>query len=219
MKNATKTEVTKSVITLNEEKGIYKAEYQKRDKRTGKGTLSVELRQTVTTKDYYPGIKVSNERSASLFPIEAFGLETEPYINTEKRVAWLSIPEDATIEQVHAMVAHAVKNEAEIYRVLSFAPIITEDQQYAIDNALKTIDDFAGTQAMRYPENEKTVADGTANTLILDAKTGNVQYRKTFFWNVPRADEDNRDINNVYVSPALKTELEGAATFAGQEIN
>lgn len=213
MNNAERVEVTKEPIVVNIEKGIYAAEYQK------KKTLSVELRQKLITLSYYPTTKTRNEMSGGLFSTEDFGFNAEPFKSEENRVAWVNVPENATMEQVTAMLEIAKKNGAEIYRVLSFHPIISADQQYAIDNGLRTIDDFANQQVMRYPQNDSTIADGTANTLIVDKTTGNAQYRKTFFWDKARKDEDKRDVTNVYVSPEIAAELLGAQTFAGQEIN
>lgn len=213
MNNAESKSTVVGAILLNITKGIYKAEYQK------KQTLSVELTQKLVTTSIYAATKTSNEMNGGLFGNDEFGIAPKSYTSEENRVGWVNVPESSTLEQVMEKVAVALKAGAVIYRVLSFHPIISKDQQYAIDNGLKTIDDFANQQAMRFPENEKTVADGSANTLIADKTTGNVQYRKTFFWPTQRADEDMRDIANVYVSPELETELVGAASFSGQEIN
>ena len=215
MNNATRKEVNRAAIGVD---SITTSEFQK------PGTLTAQLRQVVTTLSYYPSKKVTSNLNGGLFDEKDFGFEEQVFPSTENRIAWVLVPPNASIEVVKAMVAKLQANGAVIYRVLSNQPILDDNQQYAITQGLKTIDDFANTQALRFPENPETIAKGTANKLILDAK-GNVQYRKTFFWRSVREDADLRDVTKVYISPELKVELammtveeKGASVIQGQDL-
>src|SRR5690349_20602069 len=95
-----------------------------------------------------------------------------------------------------------------IYRVLSNAPILTEDQKYAVAMGLRTKDQFANSQAIRYPESHED-----AGQLVLD-RAGKVQYRRTFFWPTAMADIDQRG-GEVYLSAELEAELNGAHVMQG----
>lgn len=206
--NGVKQTVTKSPVILEK---IYKADFQK------EGTLTAQLRQVITTVSSYPSKKTANELQSGLFSTEEFGFESQDFESTETRVAWIPVPENATQEQIAAKLAAANQAGACIYRVLSNAPILSADQKFAISNNMKTIDDFADTQVVRYPENEETIANGTAGKLTLD-KSGRVQYRRTYFWNTPQADIDTRDGVNVYESAKIKAELAGASVMQGQTL-
>ena len=202
-------ETTSSKITLD--KAPYSnGEFQK------KGTLTAQIRQTVTTLSKYPSKKVSSNMQNSIFDAAEFGFDTQNFTSVENRVAWILVPEGITVEEVQKRIEAANAKNACIYRVLSCKPILDENQLYAISVGLKTLDDFAATQAVRFPENAETIADGTANTLVL--KNGRVQYRRTFFWGEPIADVDKRDSDTPYVSPLLQAELAGAAMMKGQTI-
>ena len=201
-------EISKSAIALDK---ISKAEYQK------PGTLTAQIRQIITTKSFYPSKKVANNLQANIFSTEEFGFTEQEFTSEEARVAWIPVPEKISEAEVLAKLATAEVGGATIYKVLSNSPILSEDQKYAINQNLKTIDDFANSQAVRYPENDETKANGTAGKLTLD-KNGNVQYRRTFFWLTPMEDQDVRSVNNVYLSPELKAELAGASVMTGQTI-
>jgi DNA modification methylase len=204
-------EMSKSGISLDK---IYQADFQKA------GTLTAQIRQTVTTKSFYPSKKVSTNLQANIFDTKDFGFAEQEFTSFENRVAWLPIPAALANkpEEVKAKLEAAYKNGGCIYRVLANSPILTDDQKYSITQGLKTKDDFANTQAVRTPENETTLADGTAGKLTLD-KAGNVQYRRTFFWLTKMDDQDARDVNDVYLSPELQAELAGASVMQGQTIN
>lgn len=195
-------EVSKGPIGLDR---IYKADFQK------EGTLTAQIRQEVTTKSSYPSKKTSSSMQANVFATEEFGFSTQDFEATETRIAWIPVPVNATIDVVKAKLEAAAKNGATIYRVLSNAPILDENQKYAINQGLKTKDDFAKTQAVRYPD-----GDPNAGKLTLD-KNGNVQYRRTFFWLTPMEDQDVRG-QEIYVSAELKAEMSGASVMTGQTI-
>lgn len=190
---------------------IYKADFQKEE------TLTAELEQEVVTKSFYPSKKVASDMQSSLFSTEEFGFSEQEFTSTEKRIAWVLVPPSKSEAEVKAMLVAAAKNGAVIYRVLSNAPVLDENQKYAINAGIRTIDDFAKTQVVRVPENEETVANGTANHLLLD-KAGNVQYRRTFYWKTKIADVDSRDAVNVYMSPEIEAELKGASIMEGQNL-
>lgn len=196
---------TRGEITLDR---IYKSDFQKA------GTMTAQLRQLVKTVSKYPSKKVSSEMQGNFFAVEDFGFGTQDFESIETRIAWILVPANATEDAVKAKIAEANKNGAVLYRVLSNAPILDENQRYAINAGLSTKDVFANSQASRYPETEKTLANGTAGKLILD-KAGNVQYRKIYFWPTQLDDQDARG-KEIYLSPELQAELKGASVMQGQ---
>lgn len=206
--NGKRVETSKSVITLDE---IKVGENQK------PGTLTAQIRQVHTTKSFYPSKKVDSNLQDSLFGAKDFGFAEQEFNSEENRMAWIPVPMDATKQTVEALLGNASKAGATIYKVLSNEPIIDENQKYAISNGQQTKDGYADKQVVRYPTNEKTTADGTANQLVLDAM-GNPQYRRTFFSMTPKEDIDNRGTSEVFLSIAIKAELEGASSLAGQAV-
>lgn len=206
--NGITQEVTVGLITLDKS---YKADYQKPKTKTA------QIRQVVKTVSHYPNTKVQSSLQNNLFEDNEFNFESNDYINEESRVAWINVPENISDEEVLKRLVVANANKAVIYKVLANKPILDENQKYAIAAGQKTMDDFANKQALRYPENERTIENGTANMLILDKK-GNVQYRRTFFWGSPMEDVDARNSEDVYLSQELKAELAGASILAGQTI-
>lgn len=199
---------TASLISLDK---IYKADFQK------PGTMTAQLRQTVTTVSQYPSKKVDNNLQANIFEAEDFGFEMQEFTSTEERVAWIPVPEKTTVKQLNAKLVEANKAGAVIYRVLGNQPILSDDQKYAINQGLRTTDDFAATQAVRYPEGTMKDTVDVSGKLVLD-KAGNVQYRRTFFWASPQADVDVRGTAQPYVSPELAKELAGEAVMSGQTL-
>lgn len=208
MSTSIRKTVSKSPITLDK---ISKGEFQKED------TLTAQIRQVVTTHSFYPSKKVDSNMQDTIFSAEEFGFGEQEYISEEVRMAWILVPTDATEQKVKDLLAVASKNGGCIYKVLSNKPIIDDNQQYSINVGQKTLDSFADTQVSRYPENEKTIADGTANKLILD-KAGNPQYRRTFYSRVPKEDMDVRNPADVYMSLEIQAELQGANVFTSQSI-
>jgi len=203
--NGPRVEKTKGPISVSR---VYvSGEFQKKD------TLTAEFKQQVTTKSFYPAIKVNSNMSANLFDAkDDFGAAEKEFESTEERVAWMLVPVNTTIEQVVAKLAAAPG--ATLYRVLSYEPILDDNQKYAIGAGLKTLDDFANKQALRYPDNHPT----DARKLILN--NGKVQYRRIFFMDKAQADIDARDISKTYITPEIQAELapEGAAVLQGQRI-
>jgi hypothetical protein len=210
--NGIRKEVVKGQIVFDEAKGFYVSnEFQKA------GSLTAQLRQTITTKAFYPSKQVDSDLQQNIFNAADFGYAENEYESVENRVAWLLVPSNYTVEGFKAKLAEAIAQGATIYKVLSNSPILDKNQLYAISQGQRTIDQYANQQVVRVPENKETIADGTAGTIVLD-NAGNVQYRKTYFWGTPKADMDIRDINKVYVSPELQAELAGASVMEGQTL-
>lgn len=206
--NQVRHEVSRGPITLDK---ISVSEYQKA------GTKTAQIRQVVTTHSFYPSKKTDSSLQANIFDNKEFGFEEKTYTSTETRIAWIPVPENATEADVAAKLAAAHRAGACIYRVLNNAPILDENQTYAVNQGLRTIDHFANAQVVRFPENPETIANGTANKLTLD-KQGRVQYRRTFFWKAPKEDQDLRGSITPYLSAEIKAELAGASVMQGQTI-
>jgi len=207
--NGARTEISKSPVTLDK---IYVGENQK------PGTLTAQLRQQVVTKSFYPSKKVDSNMQDNLFTGKDFGFEEKPYESKENRVAWIPVPVSKTEAEVKAMLDTAVKNGACIYRVLSNEPILDDNQQYAITAGLRTYDDFANTQVIRYPDGVTDELGNDISGQIVKDKAGNVQYRRTFFSAKPKEDIDERSADRVFMSAEIKAELQGAGALLGQTV-
>lgn len=205
--NGIRKEVSKSALTVSR---VYSSDYQKA------GTKTAELRQSITTKSFYPGMSVSNDLQDNVFDaVEDFGAEEEDYENIENRVAWIDVPENASKEQVEARLSEA--EGACLYKILSNKPILTSQQQYAIDNPELNVnmDTFANSQVVRYPE-----GNSKAGQIVTDPN-GKVQYRAVFFSKSEKADIDNRtpETDDFYASPEIRAEIsQSQHVVAGQEL-
>lgn len=190
-------EVSKSGLDVSR---VYASDFQK------EGTLTAELKQTVTTKSYYPSKSVANDMQDNIFGMQEFGFEEQEYVNNETRVAWIDVPQGSTMEAVVDKLK-AFPN-AGLYRVLANQPILTDNQKYAIKEGLTTLDVFADRQVVRYPDNSEN-----AGELALDAN-GKPQYRQVFFSSKGVEDNDMRTIEagDYYASPTIKSELEGVGS-------
>lgn len=187
---------SKGVLAVDGEKGLYVSEWQK------KGTKTAQLRQTVTTTSEYPSAKVSNNMNDNIFEESEFGFDAQVFESIQNRVAWINVPEALTIKEVEERLAKFPG--ATLYRVLDNRPILTDDQNYAIGAGLRTMDNFAASQVVRYPEDHETMP----NMIIAD-KAGKIQYKAVFFSNTPKEDTDNRiaDLAYGYASEELKAEF------------
>ena len=181
---------------------VYKSDYQK------EGTETAELRQTVTTKSYYPSKSVSNDMQDNVFGTKDFGFEEQEYENTENRVAWIDVPVGISQEDVQAKLAGF--ENANLYRVLSNHPILTDNQVYAIKEGLTTKDVFAERQIVRFPEGSTdTAGNSNAGQIALDLN-GKPQYRSIFFSSTGKEDDDRRTevADDYYASEAIANELQ-----------
>lgn len=194
-------EVSKSEVSVDK---VYKGEYQK------EGTMTAQLRQTVKTDTFYPSKQVSNSHQDNPFSLEEFGFSETKYENQEQRVAWLDIPQGLSVEDVLGRIPA----EACLYKILSNRPILTDSQNYAIEQELRTLDNFADSQIVRYGENHEK-----AGQIVPDAN-GKPQYRAVFFSSTAKEDIDLRDADpvNSYASDAIKAEMQGAGAIINQSL-
>lgn len=188
-----------SVSALNVSR-VYKSDFQK------EGTLTAELKQTISTDSFYPSKSVSNSMQGNIFNMEDFGFTEQKFESSEGRVAWIDVPEGSTVESVVEKLK--AFPDAMLYRVLSNKPILSDADQFAIDNPDlpdATLDRYANAQAVRFSENDPE----NAGKLSLD-KAGKIQYRRIAFSTSKVEDLDMRtsDPEDFYVSPELKAEIE-----------
>ena len=180
------------------------ADYQK------KGTITAVLKQTIKTSSLYPAKSVSNNLQDSIFSLEEFGKDfvTEPYVSTRVNTAFVNVPKDSTIESVTKKLAEEFP-DAVLYRIMSNRPILNNNQEYAIEEGLKTIDDFAESQVVRYGADDDK--GHKKDDLILD-KHGKIQYKVIYFSSTEKEDIDlrNADPSDFYVSPELEVEYNEA---------
>lgn len=181
------------------------------------GSKSLEVKQQLITNAVYTGIRISSSLNDSLFEPEDFGEATEPrkYSSTETRVAWILVPANAP-DAVIMELFNKVKDTGIIFKILSNSPVFDENQIDAINRNLRganTYDELADKQAVRYGAGD---INGNAGKLILDKK-GNAQYKRTGFSKTPREDEDRRyGKSEIYQTPKIKAEMEGAGALLGQ---
>lgn len=182
---------------------VYASKYQK------KGMLTAELKQEVTTKTFYPQTRVNDSLSSSIFEASDFDIPKTEYKQKETRVAWVNVPANATLETVREQISKLPA--ANIYKILSNRPILTEEQKTGIEsgNISLTEDDVANSQVVRYPDNSDE-----AGKLIL--KDGKPQYMRRVFSTDPNIEDvDLRtDIaDDFYASDEIVAELQGNEHF------
>jgi hypothetical protein len=176
---------------------VYKASYQKDN------TLTAELKQTVTTKSFYPTKSVSNELKDNPFSNVQLGItEGEPYVQNETRVTWIEVPVDSTVESVQAKLA--TLPNANIYKILANKPILSSNQKAGIEAGLTTTDIIADGQAVRYSKDHPQ-----AGKLVLVKETAKPQFRVTYFKLEGSPDVDMRtaDPADFYATPTMQAEL------------
>lgn len=196
--NRIRKEVTVTPIMVSR---VYKASYQKDN------TLTAELKQTVTTKSFYPTKSVSNELKDNPFSNVQLGIsEGEPYEQKETRVTWIDVPADSTEESVQAKLA--TLPSANIYKILANKPILSSSQQAGIDAGLTTTDIIADGQAVRYSKDHPQ-----AGKLVLF--NGKPQFRVTYFKSEgsPDVDMRNTDIADFYTTATMKAELSNSVVI------
>jgi len=104
------------------------------DSLKGPEFKQAQIRQVVAS--IYPGKKVENSMSDSLFDVEAFNIEGTEYKST--RMAWVLVPSNVTKEQVEAMLA--TKPNARICKKYSnkLVDVLTDEQKYALSAGIVT---------------------------------------------------------------------------------
>lgn len=153
---------------------VYSSDYQKN------GTLTAELKQTITIKSTYDDRK-DDGLNDSLFE----GVQSQEHETVETRVYWSNVPVGSTPETVKAQLDKYPA--ACLYRILASAPIISDSEQWGIDKGMTTLDAIANRQLVRYPANHPNAGE----PILWHDKE---QYRRICFSLVAREDEDRRDL-------------------------
>lgn len=172
------------------------------------GTITAVLRQRVLISATYPSISIDNNKQQNPFSMNDFDAAGagQTRNSRENRVAFIDVPTGSTIEQVQAKIDPS----AQLYRIMSSDVILTNNHVNAIERGLTTKDEVAKSQVARYPQ-----GDVNAGQVIPDKTNGKpVQYRKVFFWNGPKADEDLRG-GDAYVPESIQAELSPSAPATG----
>lgn len=189
--NAVSTEVRKSALIVEE---IKISNFQKA------GTKTAILKQTVETISTYPTKSVSSDKQDNIFSMQDFGFEEQEFTSVRTNVAFLDVPANSTIESVEAQLRKFPK--ACLYRIISNEPILTDKQKYSISAGLKTMDDYANSQVIRFGEGSPD-----AGELILDSN-GKVQYRAVYFSATEKEDMDLRtNDDNSFMSKEIELEF------------
>jgi hypothetical protein len=198
-----RVEVLKGALEVSR---VHATQWQK------EGTLTAEIKQTITTKSYYPSKSVSHNLQDNPFSTADFGFSENVYDSNERRVVWIDVPTGSTVESVVAKLASIPS--ATIYRILANHPIVSDSQQYAIGAGLTSMEVIADKQAVRYP-------DGHAEAGKLILKDGKPQFKGNFFKATACEDQDLRtaDPADFYATPKMKAELSpaSAAIAVGQQ--
>lgn len=142
------------------------------------GIYQAQLRQVVTT--VYPGKRVGNSESDSLFELDSFDIpEGKEY--TSERICWIDVPKGTTKTKVETLLKSLPK--ARIWRKISndVMDVLTEEQKSAIESGITTLEDM---------QNSKVVRDENGD--VVDNGDGPI-YRQNFFSKDGlRADVDKR---------------------------
>lgn len=182
------------------------------------GTQQAQIRQEIETISYYPAATIKNSMSDNLFEMSDFSdMKERSFPNTEKRVTWMTVPYGTTPEEVAERLARYPK--AVIYRTISNHPILTDNQQMAIRQKLRTKDEFADRQVLRYAPGTEVNGRDVSEELILFRDK--VQYRVNHFSLEGKEDVDERteDIMDQYLTPKIAEELGvGAEMTKGQSL-
>ena len=131
----------------------------------------------------------------------AEGIKTHE--SNEYRVAFLTVPETETLQNMRKELAK--NHKCCIYKIMSNHPILNSNAKKAIENHLKTIDDYADLQAVRFNLGEYKAK----GELILDLYN-KPQYRYVeFSWTFTEdIDLRNADPKDYYASPSIRMEIE-----------
>lgn len=194
--NSVRVEKSFSDITLD---SVRVGQFQKANTKTA------VLRQLVTITSYYPEAHVSNDMADSLVDPREFHFTETSKERFENRVAFVPVPAYYTEAQVEQAVAKANASGAKLYRVLSYQPILSEDDRQYLDRCnvaeqAKFMERRAARQALRYPQGHEQ-----AGQLILDSM-GRIQYRDTYLSVEGREDVDSRDPNCCWAPQSLIVE-------------
>lgn len=206
MDNSVKKSTTKSALEISR---IYQSSFQK------EGTLRCELKQTKTVTSFYPSKRVDSNLQDNIFSTSDFGYSEKEYSYDKKMVAWIDVPENATIEEVKARLAKLP--HACIYEIKDNFPILTDGQLHSITEGLKSKDDFANSQVVRHGSDD-IEGRWVAGDLALD-NLGRPVYVARFFSSTDKEDIDKRnsDSSKFYVSPEIEAEMKLVSAFSAEQ--
>lgn len=193
MNNALRTTRNAGRITIDK---IEKSPFQKA------GTLTATLRQIINVIAYYQGKQATDSLTDSLYDNDDFGFEEQSFASTETRVCFLPIPDSET--EAGLLEKLAAAPNARIWKCLSNHPILTSQQENSINRGLKTLDEYADSQVIRYPEGHEM-----AGQIIV--RNGKVEYKVQKFSANGKPDTDLRNSTpgDFFVSSAITAELKG----------
>lgn len=118
---------------------IYQSQYQKA------GTMTCELKQIVTTTTIYPGALGTDD---NLFSASDFSeIENPEYTNSETRVYWMNVPAGTTMQDVELKLQSS--SNAKLVKILSNRPILSSNQEYAINKGLTSEEAIANSQVVK----------------------------------------------------------------------
>lgn len=152
------------------------------DKFQKEGTKCALLRQKRNLYTYYPKRQVNNNLKGNPFDIQDFKFKEHCYTSTSYRYTLIEVPSSSTKEEVQEQLDKHLNGV--IYRILSNHPILTDHQEYAIEQGLITKQQIAEKQLVRYWSSEN-------KELIFD-NVGKPQYRATFYSRDDLEDIDKR---------------------------
>ena len=205
MSNAQREVVTFGLIMLDL---IKTSDFQK------SGTKTAQLRQSVTKVSYYASKQANDNLTESFYSNSDFGYGEQPFTSKEERVVFMNIPVVETEEGLKAKLANAPK--ARIYKILSHFPILTSAQENAISRGLKTRNEFANKQCIKYGEG--TVINGVDVSGQLILFNGKPQFKVTKFSVSGKADEDLRPSETgFYSTPEIETMMTGEVVIEDAE--
>lgn len=200
MSNATRVEKVYQQILLDM---IKMSNFQKA------GTKTAQLRQTVVTTSFYPSKQASDSLSESFYDNNDFGFAEQPFTSTENRVTFINIPLNETEDGLKAKLA--ANPNAHIQRILSHHPILSSQQENAISRGLKTLDEFADRQALRYGKGHEMEGQ-----LILINGRPSFRVTKISASGAEDIDTRNKEIaegKGFYMTEKMKEEMEGVETM------
>lgn len=203
-----KKTITKGEIVVSR---VYKSDFQK------EGSLTAELKQTVTTLSEYPSKSVSSNLQDNIFGESDFGYEPNVLSSERTNVAWIVVPETSTVEDVEAQLKKFPA--ATLYRITDSHPILSDSQAYAISQGLTTKDVFADKQIQRHGVDNPDM--GWSKGDIICDGLGRPIYKACFLSTTAKDDvaKADNDPKNYFASESIKNEMAGVAPIMlGQEM-
>jgi hypothetical protein len=174
--------------------------------------FQAELRQNIVRE--YNSTAIGNNMQSAFAPRESYNLPETRY--DKERVCWVDIPNGWTVEKAQQHLDNIYASGAEpcIYQVLSFDPILT-------DNDYAWMEKLSAEERLAFIENKKNsqqiLNQDTGEIVTRDDKT---LYRKLFYTDRKRDDVDLTRTRMVSAvdkktedTPAEKTKEQPAFTF------